>query len=375
MDRLAAAGDVDAPPGSDPVPAALVDITDTWEQARALLAPPLIVREGLRDALGATELPEVERIDAGHSNPTFVVRSQGARWILRRPPRPPFAPKAHDVLREHRILTALRDQPARTPLPGLACTDPAVIGAPFYLMEALDGVVLRDATPPPLDTPQEHRRAGEELVDALAELHAVDVAAAGIGDPAGGAGYLQRQLALWSAQWDRRAQPRCLPAVDELSRHLRRTLPRSPRISIVHGDYKLDNVLFARSAPARVIAILDWEMATIGDPLADLGYLTATWIDPHESPDRVAGLSAVTAQAGFPTRHALAARYAAATGLRLDRLAWYQALALWKLAILLEGSYQRFLAGTTTDAFFATLEEGVPRIAELALDARTGALL
>jgi aminoglycoside phosphotransferase (APT) family kinase protein len=351
------------------------DIVDTWDDATALEQPPLIVRSGLRDAMGADELPEVERIDAGHSNPTFLVRTGEGRWILRRPPRPPFAPKAHDVLREHRILDRLRDQPVRTPTPLLACTDPAVIGAPFYLMEALDGLVLRGTSPAPLNTPQERALAGAELVDALVELHAVDPVAARIGDPAGGNGYLERQLDLWSAQWKRRPHKREVPAIDEVAARLRATRPQTAGVSVVHGDYKLDNVFYAKTAPARLIAILDWEMATLGDPLADLGYLTATWADPGEPADRTGGLSSVTTEPGFPTRHALADRYAAGSGLSLDGLAWYQALALWKLAILLEASYGRFLAGTTSDAFFATLKEGVPLIAEQALDASAGALL
>ncbi len=372
-DRAASGDTADAPSASGTL--ALVDVVDTWAQAHLLDAPPLIVREGLRDVMGGAELPEVQRIDAGHSNPTFLVEHEGTRAILRRPPRPPFAPKAHDVLREHRILAALRDQPVRAPLPILACEDPAAIGAPFYLMEALDGIVLRDVTPAPLDGLRGHERAAEELVDALVELHAVPARDAGMGRAARGSTYLERQLGVWSGQWSRLNHTREIPAVEEVARRLEETRPASPRVAIVHGDYKLDNVLFAPSAPARLIAILDWEMATLGDPLADLGYLTATWVDPGEPADRLGGLSSVTAQPGFPSRRVLADRYAAASGLPLDSLAWYQALALWKLAILLEASYQRHLAGTTSDEFFATLEEGVPRIAEHALAAVTGALL
>jgi aminoglycoside phosphotransferase (APT) family kinase protein len=365
------------PPASDgPVsrPPLLCDIVDTWDEAAGLPQAPLVVRAGVREALGLAELPLVERIDAGHSNPTFLVACDGRRWILRRPPRPPFAPKAHDVLREYRFLRALRDEPVRTPMPVLACEDASLIGAPFYLMEALDGLVLRDDVPPPLDTPGERALAGRELVDALAELHAVEPERVGLGDPTHGATYLDRQVELWSDQWARH-QTRAVPAVDEVTRRLRRRVPHPARVTIVHGDYKLDNVIFAPQAPARLVAILDWELATIGDPLADVGWLTAMWIDADEPPDRIAGLSTATMEPGFPSRRQLAERYAEDSGLPLDDLAWYQALALWKLAILLEGSYRRFLAGTTADAFFATLQEGIPQIAEQALAATDGALL
>ena len=351
------------------------DIVDRWEDARELDTPPLIVREGLAKALKAEELPEVERIDAGHSNPTFLVLSQGDRWILRRPPRPPFAPKAHDVLREYRVLAALSDQQVRTPTPLLACDDPAVIGAPFYLMEALDGLVIKADTPPPLGTPEQRARVGDELVDSLVELHAVDIDVAKIGSRASGASYLERQIALWSGQLDQRKLVREIPALTALTQHLSSQIPVSPTVSIVHGDFKLDNMFFSPAAPARLIAILDWEMATLGDPLADLGFLTATWTEPGESPDRTAGLSSATAQPGFPTRSELASRYAELSGASLDQLAWYQGFALWKIAILLEASYQRFLAGTAEDAFFPTLEQGVPQIAEQALDAAAGSLL
>jgi aminoglycoside phosphotransferase (APT) family kinase protein len=359
-----------AGPGDD----GLLDVVDTWEQARRLRSPPLIVREGLRDLLATGELPVVWRIDEGHSNATFFVQTPADRCILRRPPRPPFEPKAHDVLREYRFLAALRDQPVRVPVPLLSCKDEAVIGAPFYLMQALEGVALRDHVPGALDREGERARVGEELVDALVELHAVDPAHLSLGRAGVGTRYLERQLALWSSQWERN-QTRPLTAVDELARRLAATTPSPQRVTVVHGDYKLDNVLFAPSAPAKLLAVLDWEMATIGDPLADLGYLTGTWRDPGEDPGRLNGLSAVTAQPGFPTRRELALRYAGGTGAQLDHLAWYQALALWKLAILLEASYRRFLAGTTSDAFFDTLKDAVPTIAEEALNAASGALL
>ena len=350
------------------------DIVESWADAARLGTPPLIVRGPLGEVLGTPEPPAVERIDAGHSNPTFLVTSGSARWVLRRPPRPPFAPTAHDVMREYRMLTALRDQPVRTPVPVVACNDEAVIGAPFYVMEALDGVVLRNVSLAPLDTPGERSRAGAELIEALAELHAVDPVAAELPGAARGNGYLARQVELWADQWQRN-QTRQIAALDEVTRHLRRELPATQRVAIVHGDYKLDNTMFSRTAPARLLAILDWEMATVGDPLADLGFLSATWIDAGEEPDRVGGLCRATMDPGFPSRHELVEHYGRLSGLDLGALAAYQAMALWKLAILLEASYRRYQTGTATDPFFATLESGVPRIAEQALAAWSGALL
>jgi aminoglycoside phosphotransferase (APT) family kinase protein len=355
-------------------PPALVDVVDTWAEADALAAPPLIVREGLRETLGDAHLPEVERIDAGHSNPTFLVVANGARWILRRPPRPPFAATAHDVLREHRVLSALRAHDVRIPTPGIVCSGPARIGAPFYLMEALDGLVLRDHVPPPLDTPGQRAQAGAEMVDALAELHAIDPKATGLGSRGQGDTYLKRQLALWSGQWKQR-RTRPIPAINAVTQRLRERIPTTQRAAVVHGDYKLDNVLFAPTSPPRLVAILDWEMATVGDPLADVGYFTATWIGDGEAADRMVGLSGATSEPGFPSRSDLAARYAQRSGLDLEDLAWYQGLALWKLAILLESSYARFLSGTAADTFFGTLENGVPLLAEQALGACAGDLL
>ena len=352
----------------------LVDVVDTWDDARRLATPPLIVREGLRALLGSDALPEVGRIDAGHSNATFFVTTESSRCILRRPPRPPFEPGAHDVLREYRFLAALRTHAVRIPAPLLACRDIEVIGAPFYLMEALDGVVVGDRPPEQLDRAQHRRQFGSELVEAIVELQAVDPGALGLGDPAAGRGYLGRQLRLWGEQWSRN-RTRPVPALEEVAAYLRSGIPATDRVTIVHGDYKLDNVLFCPRAPVRLLAILDWEMATLGDPLADIGYLTATWNDPGESPDRLNGLSSVTVMPGFSSRRELADLYGQRTGADLARLQWYQALALWKLAILLEASYRRFLAGTTSDEFLGSLEGGVPKIAAAAAEAAAGALV
>jgi len=355
-------------------PERLLDVGDTWDQARALPTAPLIVREGLQRVLHTDELPEVTRINAGHSNATFFLRTPQLTCILRRPPRPPFEPKAHDVLREHRFLAALRNRPVRAPIPLLACRDTRVIGAPFYLMEALDGVALRDQLPPQLDCAAGRARIGDELIDALIELHSVEPHELRLGDPATGRNYLVRQIELWRNQWERN-RTRPVPALDEVTERLRKSVPVPQRLAVVHGDYKLDNVLFTVTPTIRLQAILDWEMATVGDPLADLGFLTATWNDPGDPPDRLNGLSTASINPGFPTRRELAARYRAQSGLDLTALAWYQALALWKLAILLEASYTRFLAGTTADRFLGTLESGIPRIADAAMAAAKGVLV
>lgn len=347
------------------------EIVATAAEAVALDLPPLIVREPL-DAFLDGVLPgdgafAYERLGEGHSNITFVVSRSDHRWVLRRPPRPPLPPTAHDVLREHRVLSALADAPVRTPRPLIACDDDAVIGAPFYVMELSPGEVIRHAVPDALDMPAQRRRIGEELVDALAELHLLDYTEVGLGDLGKPTGYLERQVRRWTGQWEHN-RTRELPVIEQVGAWLEANRPQTPRPAIVHGDYKLDNVLVTTAPPARVTAILDWEMATIGDPLADLGYLTGTWAEAGDAEGGLLGLSRMTRAEGFPTRVELVARYAERTGLAAgDAITWYEALALWKLAILLEGSYKRLLAGTTDDPFFKLLDAGVPQLAEQAL--------
>jgi aminoglycoside phosphotransferase (APT) family kinase protein len=310
---------------------------------------------------------EVERHRAGHSNETFFVRRSGHRWVLRRPPRGAFLPTAHDVLREHRVLSALAGTPVRAPRPVLACRDEAVIGVPFYLMEMVDGVVVRDRLPPWIDDAG-RRRLGEELVDTLAELHAVDWRRAGLEGWGKPTGYLDRQLRRWTGQLQLATRfTRPLPDLVAVGTWLEENLPGSPPATIVHGDYKLDNVVLGPQAPVRVAAVLDWEMSTIGDPMADLGYLLSFWREPDDPPDAVLAEQLVlTRQPGFPSRAELVERYAERTGHRPGDTTWYQVLAVWKMAILLEGSYARYQAGVTDDPFFARLEEGVPALARRA---------
>ncbi len=321
----------------------------------------------LDEHLGDTVPLSVERHQAGHSNETFFVTRGDRRMVLRRPPAGAFLPSAHDVGREYTVLAALDETPVRTPRTVLSCTDEDVIGAPFYLMDRIDGVVIRDEIPTFLDG-EGRSGIGAELVDALIELQAVDPGDVGLDGFAKPEGYLERQLRRWSGQLDLTLPfTRPLPELEKVGEWLKLNLPRSPRSTLVHGDYKLDNVMFASESPARLVTILDWEMATIGDPLADFGWMISFWSEPDDpGGDVFADLTNVTSQPGFARRSDLIALYAEGSGLDVSALDWYRVLATWKLAILLEGSYARHLSGVTDDAFFARMEQGVPALADRA---------
>jgi aminoglycoside phosphotransferase (APT) family kinase protein len=353
----------------------MTGIVDTPEQAAELDLPPLLVRrplEAFLDAQGLGEGPvEAEPVGEGHSNVTFAIRRAGGAWVLRRPPRPPLPPSAHDVLREARLLSAVQDEAVRTPRVLATCDDEAVIGAPFYVMELVEGDVLTTQLPADLDDEASRARVGEELVDALVEVHAVDWRACGLEGYGKPTGYLERQLRRFGGLWEHN-RTRELPVLDRVTAWLAEHRPESGPATIVHGDYRLGNTMFAPGAPPRLAAIFDWELATIGDPLADVGYLVATWAQPGDDADALHGLGAVTRRPGFPTREQLIARYEERSGRSMSDVRWYMTLALWKSAVFLEGSYKRRLAGTTEDAFFDRLETGVPMLAERAWQTATG---
>ncbi|HKT38070.1 MAG TPA: phosphotransferase family protein, partial [Ktedonobacterales bacterium] len=225
----------------------------------------------------------VERVRGGHSNETFFVTRGDQEWVLRRPPRGPLLPTAHDVAREYRVLTALTNTPVPVPHPVLLCADMRVIGAPFYLMERVHGVVIRAELPPGFASDEATRAdLGYELIDRLADLHAVDWQAAGLGDFGKPQGYLERQIRRWTGQLDA-SRNRPLPELDAVTEWLTTHLPESGPATIVHGDYRIDNAMYAPEPPARILAIFDWEMATLGDPLADLGYLLSFWQESSDA--------------------------------------------------------------------------------------------
>ena len=348
---------------------ASAEIVDTHDEAVEQELAPLIVREPLEaylDGCGLGSGPiEAERIGEGHSNVTYLLQRGDSRFVLRRPPRPPLPPSAHDVLREARLLRAVEDADVRTPPVLAACDDEAVLGVPFYVMEYIDGVVITGTVPDPLANPEGRRRISLELVDALVEMHAVDWRACGLEGFGKPTGYLDRQLRRFTGLWEHN-KTRELPLVQEVGDWLQRNKPESPDATIVHGDYRLGNTMFASDTPPRLISIFDWEMATIGDPLADLGYMTATWSQRHPAKATMFDLLTVTQEEGFLTRDELIARYEEQSGRSMSDLRWYQALALWKAAVFMEGNYKRSLAGTTDDPYLKLFDEGVPQLAEAA---------
>jgi aminoglycoside phosphotransferase (APT) family kinase protein len=347
------------------------DVVDSAAEAREQELAPLIVREPLAEYLDGRGLGSgpvgASRIGEGHSNITYLIERGDECFVLRRPPRPPLPPTAHDVLREARLLTAVEQADVRTPRVLDTCDDESILGVPFYVMEYLEGHVITTDVPEPFATPDERRRICHELIDALAEMHAVDWRVCGLEGFGKPTGYLDRQLRRFGGLWDVN-KTRELPLVQEVGDWLAANKPESPAATIVHGDYRLGNTMFASDAPARLIAIFDWEMATIGDPLADIGYLTATWSEPSDAErlETMFDRLTVTHAEGFLGRDELIARYEERTGRPMSDLRWYQALALWKAAVFMEGNYKRSLAGTTDDPYLALFDKGVPQLAEAA---------
>jgi aminoglycoside phosphotransferase (APT) family kinase protein len=232
-------------------------------------------------------------------------------------------------------------------------------------MERLDGDVVASAVPAPLDSEQERRRMGEELVDALVTLHGVDWRAAGLEGFGKPDGYLERQVRRFGGLWERN-RTRDVPAVERVGRWLGENLPESPPATIVHGDFRLGNVMYAPDPPAHVIAIFDWEMSTIGDPLADLGYLCTFWISHDDPPAGIFEQHAVTRAPGFPSRAELIARYEERSGRSMSDIRWYEAMALWKIIVFMEGNYRRALAGSVDDPYLTSFGEAIAGLAERA---------
>jgi aminoglycoside phosphotransferase (APT) family kinase protein len=352
------------------------DIVQTPAEAEGNSRPPLLVLDPLaafldEHSIGAGEI-RATPIGEGHSNVTYLIERGDARVVLRRPPRPPLPPSAHDVLREARLLGALESTAARVPDVLAVCADMDTIGAPFYVMELVEGDVIVSNVPQRLDTPAERRRIGEQLIDALVEIHGVDWRAAGLEDFGKPTGYLERQLRRFGGLWELN-KTREVPAVETVGSWLAENLPSSGPATIVHGDYRLGNTLFAPGAPAQLATVLDWEMATIGDPLADLGYLCMMWAQASDPPGGLREqLGKVTRADGFLTRDELVARYEEHSGRSMSNIRWYMTLALWKSVVFMEGNYKRAVAGTTDDPYLAKFRDGVVELATRAEEVALG---
>ena len=344
------------------------DVVRTAADRKTNSREPLLVIEPLIEFLAANGLEAPATLGAraigeGHSNATFEL-STGV--VLRRPPRGPLPPSAHDVLREARLLKALEPTPVRTPKVLAVCEHPEVIGAPFYVMERVEGEVITSAIPAPLDTPAQRARVAAQLVQALVELHDVDwrsIGLEGFGKPTG---YLERQLRRFGGLWEHN-RTRELAEVEQVGSWLRANLPQSPPATLVHGDYRLGNLMFASRGPARLVAIFDWEMATIGDPFADLGYLLTHWVQADDQSLGKLSPPRVTALPGFPTRAELVEHYEQRSGRSMRSLSWYYTLALWKAVVFMEGNYKRALEGSTDDPYLKSFGAGVVELARRAL--------
>ena len=321
------------------------------------------VTSWLRDhAPEATPPLAFELIAGGRSNLTYrVTDADGHAWVLRRPPLGQVLATAHDMGREHRIIAALAptDVPV-APVVGL-CEDETVNGAPFYVMRFVDGLVARDATAARALEPDARTRAGKQIADVLARIHAVDPDAVGLGDLGRRESYVERQLKRWYGQWQK-SKTRDLPVVDEVHAALAARIPEQGPAAIVHGDYRLDNCIL--TPDGTIAAVLDWELCTLGDPLADVGLLLVYWTeagDPHP-----ALLEGATTLDGFPGRAALVERYAAASGRDVAAVDYFVALGYWKLACILEGVYARYKGGVMGES---TGFEAFARQVEILADA------
>jgi aminoglycoside phosphotransferase (APT) family kinase protein len=302
--------------------------------------------------------PEI--IAGGLSNITYRLPLPSGTLILRRPPLGRLLPRAHDVAREYRVLSALAPTGVPVPTPLGVCSDPDVIGAPFYVMREVAGVVLRTRADTGRLTITQRSTIADDLASTLARLHAVDPAEAGLDDFGRHGGYCRRQLSTWGAQWDR-SRTRDLPAMTTLLGALWERVPQDSATCIVHGDYRLDNVIVDLCGQPRVSAVLDWELSTLGDPLADLGTTMAYWHDEGDAErDLIPVAAGVTAWPGFPAAAGFAERYAVASGRELRDLSFYLALATMKIAVILEGVHARYLSRQASGPGYETAGSAVP---------------
>jgi aminoglycoside phosphotransferase (APT) family kinase protein len=304
---------------------------------------------------------EVEQFPGGHSNLTYLLTIGGKEYVLRRAPLGPVAPKAHDMVREAHVLQAVHPHFPPAPRVYLICEDPGILGAVFFLMQRRRGIVLRDHIPPEVAAHADYaRRISRAFVDCMVQLHSVDVEKHGLVSLGKPEGFVARQVKGWSERWER-ARTAPSPEMDRVMAWLVKTIPPSGRPTLVHNDFKLDNVMLDASTPDRIEAVLDWEMTTVGDPLCDLGLTLCYWCSAL-----VLGttLQAVTTGPGWWTRDEFVSHYAEKTGRDVFALAWHETFGVFKLAVILQQIYFRFWRGQTSDERFRNFDQRVKALTE-----------
>ena len=312
---------------------------------------------------GAEEGIALEQFPRGHSNLTYLLRVGERELVLRRAPLGPVAPKAHDMAREYRILEKLAPHYPPAPRVYLLCEDESVIGAVFYLMERRRGLIVRDTVPPQLAAlPDYGARVSRTLVGGLAELHGIDIEATGLATIGKPEGFLERQVEGWAKRWER-SKTSELPDLERVITHLRGHYPEPNAPTLVHNDYKLDNVMLQTDNPDELVAVLDWEMTTVGDPLVDVGLSLVYWQGLGTLTDEGTELGAAGANEGWFSREQFLSHYAATSGRDLGEITWYELLGVFKLAVILQQIYARYVSGQTQDARFRDFGA---RVAELA---------
>jgi len=315
---------------------------------------------------------QVAQFPGGHSNLTYLLRFGDTELVMRRPPLGPVPPRAHDIARESRVLTALHPHFPLAPRPLLLCEDPGIIGSVFYVMERVRGIVIRTEEPPQVAGNVELRqRISGSVIDTLANLHAIDVVAQGLDTLGKPAGFVARQIKGWTERWHG-SKTSEIPDMDELAVWLEQRIPPDrPRPALVHGDYKLDNVMLDAERPDRLVGVFDWEMSALGDPLVDVGIILAYWV--HLSSARDESISTVTSHPGWYGREEILDRYASRTGSMPKNIAVYEVFAVFKLAVVVQQIYARFARGQTDDPRFRHMGAQVTSLARIAIELTTPA--
>ena len=336
-----------------------------WDALDKYVRPRLAAQLG--EGFDATAPLTVEQFPGGHSNLTYLLRYGDREFALRRPPFGPVPPKAHDMARECRILEAIHPVFPLAPKPYMLCEDAAVIGSTFYVMERRHGLIVRSHEPPQLaDRPEQRKLVSDAIVDVLADLHLVDIQAHGLDALGKASGFVARQVQGWTQRWHG-SKTSEQAEMNALSQWLLDRLPPDPvRSTLLHGDYKLDNVMLDPRDLGRLVAVFDWEMSAVGDPLVDLGIFLAYWVHTPAVAAPDDSLAAVTTRPGWSTREEIVGRYAERTRSDLANIRFYEVFAVFKLAVVLQQIFYRYHRGQTDDPRFATLDKRVESLSHVA---------